>query len=498
MAFTSGPKIPASAAKFPATVTPGKPNIILILTDDLDAAALPKFPNISRLMIQQGASFPHFYVTNPWCCPSRSSILRSQYMHSHHVISNRAPTGGFEKFRDLESSTIGTWMKSAGYRTALFGKYLNQYPKGAAPTYIPPGWDEWAVPVTHLYREFDYQLNDNGTLVDHGREASDYLEDVLSAKADAFVHEPGPLFLYLAPTAPHQPANYAPRHAGDFASEQAPRTPSFNQDDLSREPQWLREKKPLSQHTIGALDQRQRNRLRAMLGVDDLVGNLFDTLAKTGKLADTYVFLTSDNGFHLGQHRLRAGKTTPFEEDIRVPLVVRGPGIAPGSTIPALSSTLDLAPTFAHLGGAVTGTFAEGRTLVPLLQGVPNLPWRHALLAEFAHPVYGTGRPPSYAVLRTGRFSYVEYDTGERQLYDLDADPYELRNLVSTANPALLAALSARLAELRACSGPSCRTADAAEIAANLSAESAVPGTATPAGDSWPNPVVPRMWRTGR
>jgi arylsulfatase A-like enzyme len=493
-AFAGTPKAAVRAAtNTPTTAEPpakvAKPNIVLILTDDLDAADLTKFPNISRLLVQQGASFSRFYVTNPWCCPSRSSILRSQYVHSHHVVSNRAPTGGFPKFRDLESSTVATWMKAAGYRTALFGKYLNQYPAGADPRYIPPGWDAWAVPVTRLYQEYGYALNDNGTIVQHGYAPTDYLEDVLSAKAATFVQQTSPFFLYLAPVAPHQPAHYAPRHATAFATEFAPRTPSFNQADLSAEPQWLRMRKPLSTRAAGAVDRRYRNRLRAMLGVDDLVGNLIATLTRMGRLADTYVFLTSDNGFHLGPHRLKAGKTTPFEEDIRVPLVVRGPGIAPGSVISALSSTLDLAPTFTQLGGAIPATFAEGRTLVPLLQGL-KVPWRHSLLAEFTHPSYGANRPPTYALLRTGPLSYVEYDTGERQLYDLDADPYQLRNLAATANPALLAALSAHLAALRACSGPSCRMADAAEIAANLSAESA----STAAGESWLSQVVPRNW----
>ncbi|MEV4328645.1 sulfatase-like hydrolase/transferase, partial [Microbispora rosea] len=190
-----------------------RPNIVLILTDDLDASDLSRFPNITNLLVRQGTTLSRFFVTNPWCCPSRSSILRSQYMHSHHVESNRSPTGGFPKFRPLEASTLGTWMHDAGYRTALMGKYLNNYPEGAPRTYIPPGWDEWHVPVTRLYQEYGYALNENGVVRRYGDAPEDYLEDVLSAKAAAFATDSTrgdtPFFLYLAPVAPHLPAHHA-------------------------------------------------------------------------------------------------------------------------------------------------------------------------------------------------------------------------------------------------------------------------------------------------
>ncbi|WP_285707906.1 sulfatase [Microtetraspora sp. NBRC 16547] len=438
------------------------PNVVFILTDDLDTTDLQRFPNIWNLLVQQGAVFSRFFATNPWCCPSRSSILRSQYMHSHQVESNRPPTGGFPKFRSLEESTVGTWMHDVGYRTGLLGKYLNKYPLGASRDYVPPGWDRWAVPVTKLYQEYGYALNDNGTIVKHGYAPEDYLEDVLSREADAFVTSSGdqPFFLYLAPVAPHEPANYAPRHATAFMDEQAPRTPSFDELDMSAEPLWLRRKPPLSPTVVQRIDELHRNRLRAMLGVDDMVGSLVSSLERSGQLDNTYIFFTSDNGFHLGQHRLHPGKTTPFEEDIRLPMVVRGPGIAPGSTIDRLCSTVDLAPTFAELGGVLPPAFTEGRSLVPLLQG-RDVPWRDAALVEFFQPPYAPYAAPSYSVLRTDRYSYVEYGTGERQLYDLAADPYELRNIVETADPFLVGSFSARLALLRSCSGAICRVADA-------------------------------------
>jgi len=280
---------PATAADRPAD---RRPNIVFILADDLDAASLPRLPNIMNLLVRQGATFTRYYVTNPWCCPSRSSILRSQYVHSHDVVSNRPPTGGFPRFRPLEHSTVATWLHDAGYRTGLLGKYLNQYPKGADRRYIPPGWDEWAVPVTRLYQEYGYALNDNGRIRKYGEAPEDYLEDVLSAKANAFVSGGGPFFLYLAPVAPHLPANHAPRHASAFAGEIAPRTPSFDQADLSAEPRWLRERPRLTDRDIRRIDRVHRNRLRAMLGIDDMVGALIAALERAGRLDNTYIFFT--------------------------------------------------------------------------------------------------------------------------------------------------------------------------------------------------------------
>ncbi|MDP9866075.1 arylsulfatase A-like enzyme [Streptosporangium brasiliense] len=385
------------------------------------------------------------------------------------MLTNTAPEGGFTKFHDsdLERSTLGTWMKSAGYRTGLMGKYLNHYPGGvAAPTYVPPGWDDWAVPVTRLYDEYDYTLNENGLLTAHGSAPEDYLTDVLSQKAGAFVSRQGtePFFLYLAPVAPHNPANYAPRHADAFAGATAPRPPSFDQPDVSAEPRWLSSRPRFSARAIEGIDERYRRRMRAMLGVDDMVGALIGTLRATGKLDDTYIFFGSDNGFHLGQHRLAHGKTTPFEESIKVPLVARGPGIQAGGAIGELCANVDLAPTFAELGGAQLPDFAEGRSMVPLLRGRTPAPWRQNVLLEFYRPTsQASARQtpvPAYQGMRTARNTFVRYSTGEYQLYDLVKDPYQLHNLAAKVPPSVITQFDRQLDALTACSGANCRTAD--------------------------------------
>ncbi|MDF5758690.1 sulfatase [Spongiactinospora sp. TRM90649] len=444
-----------------------RPNIILVVADDLEASDLSAFPNIYSQLVRQGTAFERYFVTDSWCCPSRASILRSQYVHSHGVYTNTAPEGGFGRFHasGLESSTIGTWLKAAGYRTALMGKYLNHYPgRAVPPTYVPPGWDEWHVPVRRLYAEYGYTLNENGTLRAYGHEAADYLSDVLAAKAAAFVSDPRqPFFLYLAPIGPHQPANPAPRHADAFADAQAPRPPSFDQANVEAEPEWLRAVPRLRDGQVARIDERYRTRMRSMLGVDDLVGTVVGALGRSGRLADTYLFFTSDNGFHLGTHRLALGKTTPFEESIRVPLVARGPGIAAGRTVTAMAATVDLGPTFAELAGTRAPDFAEGRSLVPVLTGGTPSQWRKNVLVEFYRPPGWTpvpGEAPPYRALRTADHTYVEYARGERQLYDLTADPYQLDNVVGRTPAEVVDRLARTLHEMAVCSGASCRVAD--------------------------------------
>src|SRR6185295_6488695 len=244
----------------------------------------------------------------------------------------------------------------AGYRTALIGKYLNEYPDSDAPSYVPPGWDEWVVPAGGApYTQFDYTLNLNGSLVEHAGTPADYLGDVLSRQARNFVTKASadgvPFFLYLTPYSPHKPCTAAPRHAGLFSKVKAPRTPSFNEADVSDKPEGIREKALLTKGDIALLDSLYRRRLQSLQSVDEAVAALITTLEKAGQLDNTFIIFTSDNGFHIGQHRLLGSKYTPYEEDIRIPLIVRGPGVPAGAKAKALVENVDLAPTIAQLAG---------------------------------------------------------------------------------------------------------------------------------------------------
>lgn len=479
-ATRGGPGVlfPRPAAAGPAA---GRPNIIFILTDDQDTKSVEVMPKLKSQIIDQGTTFANFFVTYALCCPSRSSILRGQYPHNHQVLSNSPPLGGFQKFHSLgnENSTVGTWLQAAGYRTALMGKYLNGYPNGIEPTYVPPGWDEWDSPSGgNPYSNFNYKLNENGKIVSYGNRPEDYMTDVLAKKAADFIRRSNqagkPFFIYLATYAPHQPATPAPRHANAFPNVTAPRPPSFNEADVSDKPEWVRERSQLADRAIEQINGLYRKRLQSLLAVDDLIGTLIDMLQATGELQRTYIFYTSDNGFHLGEHRLPVGKNTAYEEDIRVPLIVRGPGVSGGRTVQHLTLNIDFAPTFGELAAASVPAFVDGRSLVSLLSSnPPSLDrWRQAFLVEHYsdNPRRQDQAPrrsrgiPDFQALRARDYLYVEYATGERELYDLRKDPYELQSLHATADQAFLSQLASHLAAMRRCGAATCRTAEDAPV----------------------------------
>jgi arylsulfatase A-like enzyme len=362
-----------------------------------------------------------------------------------------------------EDSTVATWLKSGGYQTVLIGKYLNGYGRRDDASYVPPGWEEWyAKPGGFEY--YDYELNENGGLVSYGSEEEDYLTDVLSGHATDFVRraasEDQPFFAYVAPTAPHSPSTPAERHKSAFANQEAPRTPSFNEEDVSDKPTWVQEFEPVSEREGSQIDDRYRERLESMLAVDEMVASLIEELEATGELDNTYIFFTSDNGYHLGEHRI-SGKRTVYEEAVRVPLAVLGPGVPAEGSVEQLVLNIDLAPTFAELVGVSMPEFVDGRSLVPLLRGTLPTSWRSGFLIE--HWSGSGGQPletPTYAAIRTESHKYVEYNTGEKELYDLSADPYELDSIYESAEPTLVNDLSSRLEALKDCGGQTCREAE--------------------------------------
>ncbi|MBA4115761.1 MAG: sulfatase [Rubrobacter sp.] len=437
-----------------------RPNIILIVTDDLDYASAQRMDGLGSLLREEGVSFGNAFVSYPLCCPSRATVLTGLYAHNHEVWGNLPPNGGFEKFREegSEESTIAVRLQEGGYRTALFGKYLNHYPGGDL-TYVPPGWDEWHASVSPSTSYYDYELNENGTVVSYGQERGDYLTDVLSGKAADFVRQAAsdaggrPFFAYLAPPAPHLPATPARRHRGTFAEEMAPRPPSFDEEDISDKPPWMRKLSRISDKTIAGIEDRHRKRMNSMLAVEEMVASLVGELEAAGILDETYIFFTSDNGWQGGEHRIPLEKSWPYEESAHVPLFVRGPGVSPGAEVEQLVSNTDFAPTFAELADV---EFAgDGRSLAPLLRG-EDPAWRSAVLLEAS----GEAGPPGFEAVRTRRHKYVEYVTGDRELYDLEADPYEMESLHDSADPALAESLKASLEALASCSGQSCREAE--------------------------------------
>ena len=406
--------------------TPRSPNIVLIVTDDQRWDTLGAMPAVRRLLVDRGVTFENAFATTPSCCPSRVSLLTGQYSHHTGVFDGSAGNapGGAPAFHD--GSSIATWLHDAGYRTGLFGKYLNDYaelPRG----YVPPGWDEWAaVAQPHpQIKYYDYELNENGTIVRYGDAPSDYSTTVLAEKAVRFVRGNRPFFLYLAPIAPHPPAIPAPQDV-DAPVAPWPKPPSFDEADVSDKPEG----------GAGRLDPSKAERLRAQMlrslrAVDRAVEDVVDAVDDAGLADDTYFVFTSDNGYLWGEHRLM-GKVWPYEESIRVPLVIRPPGSHPTRTVDAFALNVDVPTTIADLAGVDPGLPQDGRSLMPLLDGEVDR-WRHAFVVEFLGYAPGI---PAYSGVRTERYLYVEYRDRSRELYDLQADPFELENLLAHARRA--------------------------------------------------------------
>jgi len=413
----------------------GKPNIVVVMTDDLDFASLNllldngMLPNIKARLLDHGTRFNESFVGNSLCCPSRATFLTGQYSHNNRTRTNN---NGFGQFTPHQNDTLGTHLKAAGYRTAYFGKYLNGYTDAA---YHAPGWDEWQAllePTVYYMYGFKLVKSINGaaatTVTYNGGStataATNYQTDVLAGLGSTFIATATTPFLLVTMTlAPHvevlpgQTFNTyttqrqlrvrpAPRHYGllraklssgavdDFtpisATYDLPHKalPSFNEADVTDKPGWLQNgptggggwpvltASNLRDATRGHLD-----RLEAMLGVDDLVGTTYAALDARGVTNNTVVVFSSDNGFMLSEHRLY-NKMFPYEESIRVPLIA-----SCGPTAPAVEThyagNIDLSPTFADYAGASSGwTNMDGRSLRPLLEGSPVPAWRKRLLVE--------------------------------------------------------------------------------------------------------------------
>jgi arylsulfatase A-like enzyme len=431
-----------------------RPNFVFIMTDDLDERSMEKLGGIGEVMGSNGTTFENAYVTYSLCCPSRATMLRGQYPHNHGVVGNVQPLGGEAKFRTLglDRSTIATWLDDAGYQTKYVGKYLNDY----GGLYKPPGWDEWFV----LQGDVNHnQVNDDGRGVTLAGHSTDAFADEASDFIRRSSANPEPFFVMVGTKAPHRPPEVASRYQNSFVDTPLPRPLNFDEQDVSDKAQWLQSYPRFSQAEIDEIQTLYRERLRSMLSVEDLLEQTIATLQETGELDNTYIFFTSDNGFHLGNHRLLRGKRTSYEEDIGVPLMVRGPGVSAGEVRQELVINNDLAPTIADLAGASTPTFVDGSSFASLLTNSPPTSWRSAFLEEGTLETIGTETPtPTHEGVHTREHMFLEYaETAEHELYDLGADPYQLESLDQVDNAQLYSTLQRRLDALRTCSGAACR-----------------------------------------
>ncbi len=456
-----------------------RPSFIVLYTDDEDITSLPYLTNVNKHLVSEGTLFENAFVTYPVCCPSRATLLTGQYPHNHQVLSNVLPIGGSKRFYENrgDRATIATAMKSAGYRTAYFGKYLNGFGRRDA-TYVPPGWTDWYANVTKRSAYFDFDISINGVpaFFDSSNETENYRTDIETEQVIDVIEDASgqdvPFLLYISPFAPHQPFIPAPRHASMFAEVTAPRPPSFNEADISDKYSGFSDEPPLSESEIAAIDEVYRNRLRTLMAVDEMVDRIFQKLDTEGLTDNTYVFYLSDNGFFLGQHRIRTGKkhvpwgkNNAYEESIRIPMVIRGPNINRGAVVRHIALNNDIVPTILELADVDPAVEIDGKSLLPLLgNAIPaENEWRTGFLTE--HWIRSPDGPiPSGTAYRTTNGKYIWRKTGEEEFYDLRDDPFELENIVSSVEKKLLEFYRAQFDALLSCVGADCRELETATI----------------------------------
>ncbi len=507
-----------------------RPNIVLVQADDAVLSDIAHMPNVRRLMVRGGTEFSNYFVSYPLCCPSRTTLLTGQFSHNHRVLSNfRGNDGGYYTFRDLpgklnQKNSLAPWLRRAGYRTGMVGKYLNEY--GTLDRReVPPGWDRWAGLIDNsTYDYFNYAMNidgrvrfwgdrsyaekqlDLGTLLTSDPPDSfaelfgdfqsifvpfdyfgtqknrDYTMDVGGGYAARFVRRSAPakkpFFLYYSPPGPHaedtnhmqglrprapEPDPRPPkRYRHTFDDVPLPEPPSFNEADVSDKAENLKSLSPLSEAQIEEITDNYHGRLGAVRAVDDQVGRIVKELRKAKELRNTYIIFNSDNGYLQGEHRLWGSKFLPYENSLRVPTMVRGPGVKRGDSRSGNSIDVDLAPTILDMAGARPGRAMDGVSLLPAARGRKKLPRRKVLiqamrpLLRFYTPLTAFDLP--YYGVRTHRYKYINWSFGAVELYDLRRDPDELENLAADPSQAgRVARLEAVAKRLSECRGQACR-----------------------------------------
>ncbi|GAB4816016.1 hypothetical protein N2152v2_003062 [Parachlorella kessleri] len=542
-----------------------RPNIVFILTDDQGDQHMPK---LAKYIASEGINFTNYITNYALCCPSRTTILAGMCSHNTGVVGVGGdmniynPLGGFNRFNDqgLEKKTGPLHLQQAGYRTGLIGKYLNGYTRETA-FHVPPGYDRWFGIGEIDYYNWTASDQASGVNTEWGTAEEDYSTDVLTRKAVEYLHQyeedKRPFFLYLAPYACHRPHVPANRHIGALKGLKVPRVASWNEsgEHLSGKVAFLRDLPPVDEETARALDFEYQTRAETLLAVDDAIEAVVQALEDIGQLDNTYIFYTSDNGYKLGHHRL-AGKMSAYENDIRLPFYVRGPGVPRGVELTHLVGNVDFVPTWLDLAGVEDphASTRDGISLAPILRQEPvfdnpdshrvgiliEKPTTTGIIDEHVSVIVPpaidvlndpfTGRRPvrlpngswpsevvereflgkhfneetqkrlegswyfgyeklagyqkylelakkeglaldgvikaaneifpvAYFGLRTqsakGKYKYIEYPSGY-ELYDLDKDPHETRNIFEEAAPRLIAELQNALSLLKVCRGASC------------------------------------------
>ncbi len=480
-----------------AAPLPERPNIVVFMLDDLDALTMPYWdamPKTRARLRDQGRSFVNHFSAAPLSASSRSAILTGQYGHNNHVLTNKGPWGGYRAFvaDGNGDRTFAKYLDDAGYRTMHAGKYVPGYEPLTDP--IPPGWDEWyGTGDIEMYFGYKYRMNANGEQRRHGVTEADYISDVLAELSADFItrttteHPDEPFLMYVNNPAPHLPIEPALRHKNHpWKDARVPKRPNYYETDLGDKSAWLQASVDNRASWKSYMDTDYQHRMGSLLAVDDMIATTLDSLEDHDQLDNTILMFSSDQGYALGAHHV-FGKNTPYEEALQTPLVISGPGVASGRDH-HLAVQIDLLPTMLELAGVPIPADVDGRSLLPLLRGEDPADWRDSFLAQYKvdkqdfdpsdYRVVGTyWNFPDWRAVRTTRYTLVQWWDADDfvnwpdgtpgccrpqfELYDLAADPYQLKNLLATAAgrsqyAALFSVLFKRMHQLADCSGASC------------------------------------------
>jgi N-acetylglucosamine-6-sulfatase len=440
------------------------PNIVLISTDDQALIDLNWMPRTRRLIGDQGATFTDFIAPHPLCCPSRAQLLTGQYAQNNGVRGNRGIHGGYPSLEDPDH-TLPVWLSDVGYRTSFVGKYINGYDPA---TGVPAGWDEWDATVRFAYR--GYQQYDGELLTQPDNYHTDYVADRTTDEIERLAADDRPFFLWSSYYAPHglcsasnelgcsTPPDVAPRFAKDYTGVRGPflDSPSFNESDVSDKPRYVTRGGRVEPAKAQRLFTK---RLQSLASVDLAVARIVETLRRTGELDNTVIAFTSDNGYLFGEHGY-VGKTLAYEESLRVPLLMRGPGITPGAVPGRTAAMIDLAPTFAEMADAQPLVPVDGESLVGPAGGAESDQERTLLVQAGMRGPDRRGLGWDYRGVRTERYTLIYWvRTGFVELYDRRRDPYQIDNVAQDPRYSeVLLELADRTRTLGDCSGDSCRT----------------------------------------